>query len=203
MADTTEPQTDLTFPYLLELDLTQQQQDVIDQLVYDSFDMYWKLPIDRDRCNDLIRHETTTEGTECYNPLLALKGDKIVGLICSYPTEELDLRQRASLLSIMRVLRGAERGEFKKTLEDDSYTVEELPFTDGQYISRVAVAQSARGMGIGARLLEKFLALHHGKRISLHVDKTNEPAIGYYLNSDFIFCRGTGFTKLVMTLPKQ
>lgn len=194
---------DLSFAHLLDVQPTESQTEDIKQLVYESLDLYEQLPIDFEQCMDLIASEVSTEGTECFNPMLAMNGAQVVGVICHFSVGELELRQRNSMLSIMRLLDRKRRQMFRQMLAKENYTVAGLPTTDGVYISRVAISNSLRRSGVGSQFLKRFIADHPAQKISLHVDQNNVPAIGLYQQFSFKVHGNKDTRKVVMQRPSD
>jgi ribosomal protein S18 acetylase RimI-like enzyme len=62
------------------------------------------------------------------------------------------------------------------------------PPSGSLYLSRIAVAESARGRGVGRRLVDDFVAAANGAAVSLHVRADNKPAIQLYQDAGFV-CR--------------
>jgi ribosomal protein S18 acetylase RimI-like enzyme len=189
----------LVFKAFDEIAASDEQVAQVKNLVFHSLDLYGDLPMSVESCSELIFDEISTSGTECYNPLMALAEDRVVGIICSFPLTELKARQMASMLSIMRRLDRTARKDLHQKMLLGEYTVAPILADDGIYISRVAIDHNLRNTGYGSKLLRHFLNKHANHRVSLHVDRKNVPAIRYYQKHGFEFERRAEHRKLVMT----
>lgn len=191
----------LVFKVFNEIAASDEQVEQVNNLVFHSLDLYGDLPMSVESRSELIIEEINTPGTECYNPLIALAEDRVVGIICSFPLTELKARQMASMLSIMRRLDRTGRKDLRQKMVLGEYTVSPILADDGVYISRVAIDHNLRNTGYGSKLLRHFMNKHANQRISLHVDRKNIPAIRYYQKHGFELERRAEHRKLVMTHP--
>lgn len=189
----------LKYKTLEEISASDEQIEDVKRLVFESLDMYEKLPVDIERCLELIWADIRTPGTECYNPLIAFSEQNAIGIICSFPADELKARQMASMLSIMRHLDRQSRKEFREQMLLEEYSVAPMSSDEGVYISRVAIKRELQGAGYGSDFLQHFLSIHPNQTVSLHVDRNNLQAIRYYQKHKFEFLGDKECRKLIMT----
>jgi ribosomal protein S18 acetylase RimI-like enzyme len=173
-------------------------RDELARLVLTSFDLYGAVPVSAANRVHLIGEELLTDASECADGWCALVDGRPVGVICCYPVNELAVRQRTSLLSLMRGLTGEQRSMFRRSLFKRGYSVEPIIRDNGLYISRVGVHSSYRGGGIGRRLIDRAVAEFGAKEVFLHVDKNNLTAIGFYISLNFQFFGSNNARKVVM-----
>lgn len=162
-------------------------------------DFYGMIPLDHDSTLDLLADEIRTEGTECSNPFVATCDAKLAGIICWFPVAELQARQQGSLLHIMRGLDRIARKQFRDFAAPSLALVAPVDTASGRYIARVAVPKTLRGTGLGSEMLQQFASLDPGQPITLHVDRENISAIGYYQRLGFTFSGPDNFRKRSMT----
>jgi ribosomal protein S18 acetylase RimI-like enzyme len=175
----------LNLRYFSTIERSEEHLCAIVQLLIESFDFYDMLPMDQATLTDLIKEEISQSGTECFDPLLALQGDDVVGVICHFPAQELEARQRASMMSVLRRLDRSGRMKLRARLQDKNYGVGITDVYKGTYVSRVAVSKNMRGQGIGSKFWLGFMGKIDGANILLHVDENNHEAIRFYGRFDF------------------
>jgi ribosomal protein S18 acetylase RimI-like enzyme len=173
-------------------------RDKLARLVLISFDLYDTVPVSAAERLHLIGEELLTHESECSNGLCALVDGRPVGIICCYPVSELPVRQRTSLLSLMRGLTGEQRLVFRQGLFARGYSVQPIVGDNGLYISRVGVDSSHRGIGIGRLLIDRAVTEFGAKEVFLHVDESNLIAIDFYISLGFQFFGAKNARKVVM-----
>jgi len=160
-------------------------------------DFYGMIPLSPAALLDLIVDEMHIDGTECYNPFVALVDETQVGVICAYPLAELASRQQGSLLQIMRKLDRSGRREFRDMATRNA-SIAAIESDNARYIARLTVANGMRGQGLGKQIFAEFAAIEPDRPIALHVDRGNDSAIGYYRRLGFDFAGPSDVTKLAM-----
>jgi ribosomal protein S18 acetylase RimI-like enzyme len=100
-------------------------------------------------------------------------------LISVIPAEQLDAAKAAGMARIVRRVPAAQRIAFIRSVA--AYSADVAPLTQpGGYISRVAVAESARGRGLGAALVQAVRAMEPDRPLVLHVRRDNTAALRLY-----------------------
>lgn len=176
----------LDIKYFSTIEHTEAHLSEIVQLLIESFDFYGMLPMDPATLTDLIKEEISQPCTECFDPLLALQGDNVIGLICHFPAQELEIRQRTSMMSVFRRLDRSGRMILKAQLQEENYGVGTTDQYTGIYVSRVAISKNMRGQGVGSKFWLGFMDQTDDANIFLHVDENNHEAIKFYDRFDFL-----------------
>lgn len=141
------------------------------------------------------------EGTEFENAAAAFRGEDAVGLVTWLPLAQLEAAQKAGAVTLMRHIDRSALPPFLRAMSDYGKTVEPISGS-GLYLSRIAVSESARGLGIGRLGVQQVIEAADGDAVSLHVSADNQSAIGLYQSLGFEFAPDGGdFESRVMVRP--
>ncbi|NJL17406.1 MAG: GNAT family N-acetyltransferase [Nitrospira sp.] len=118
---------------------------------------------------------------------LALEGDTAVGAFLAMPGEELNARQKADFLALVKATKGRDRADLQARLEQLK-RMETLADSGDFYIRTIAVVAHRRGLGLGSRVLQECLEVGSRsgfRRFRLDVRADNLPALRLYASFGF------------------
>jgi len=128
--------------------------------------------------------------SEIERVIAAVVDDRVVGLACYYPVDEMEQRQMASLVDLMTA--ASDRRAVTKRVRDFARQIPPLS-ESGLYLARLAVGPAYFGSGVAKNLMD---ALEEETRrqklglLSLHVNRANARAVAFYQKCGFVFGEG-------------
>ena len=178
-------------------DLTTKQIALLLRSALPEF--YGAIPLEADQVDALIVGQMSIKESECFNPLVVLRGEKALAAASLFPSKSLPMRQSSSTAEIVRALDREGRKAFLRAIS--GVTIQPIPDVDALYIGRIAVAADARRQGHGERLIDHIRSQAPGQPILLHVDRQNPGAISFYQRVGFEFISASDHQKRAMMLP--
>ena len=140
-------------------------------------------------------------GSDLGSRLVAAHGNELLGVMCYFPLAELPGRSLQSL----RFLMSKTDDPAKAQQAGRDFAKQVPPLTGaGLYLSRITVAGSCQGMGVGSGLIRQLEELGRAGRqgrICLHVRSSNLPALRFYEKHGYSPCTEKG--RQYLGLQKQ
>jgi len=146
---------------------------------YDCFDM------DRHRLLDTIAAQVIRPGTEVGRTHALWVGEHVVGIASTLAMERLRGAQAFSTALLLHGLAPSERQPATERVGAYSAAVEPVG-SEGVYLARLAVGPQCQGEGLGRLLLSWVCDTFGDQRLTLHVDRANQRAIGLYEQCGFV-----------------
>lgn len=162
------------------------RRDVARLLCLANPEFYEAIGLDEDARLSLLAALVAVPGTDLEPVRVARIDGRVVGMWCGlFPTEQMLGRQLKLLSLLSKRLAPTVWSAFQQ--RGSSYSKALPPPPKGTvYLSRVAVADSHRGSGLGSRLVGDFIAVANGRAVSLHVRSANLPAVRAYERAGFV-----------------
>jgi ribosomal protein S18 acetylase RimI-like enzyme len=154
-------------------------------------DFYDLLPIGTEELADMLGATLGLAGSELENASMGHVGDDAVAVVTWLPLDRLEAARRAAAIALMRSIDRSQAGAFLASVGQYGKIVEPI-CGEGVYLSRVAVAPAARGMGLGRRAVMEVIDAATGQDVWLHVSRNNVIAIRTYEGLGFQFAAGGG-----------
>ncbi len=149
-------------------------------------DFYDGIRLEPDARRELLASLIAIRGTDL-EPVRVIRLDgHVAGMWCGlFPVAQLAGRQLKLLTLLAKRL---DRPAWLGLQQHCASYASNLPAPppDTLYLSRIAVAEPARGRGLGRTLIDDFIATGRGTPITLHVRADNAPAIHAYEQAGFI-----------------
>jgi ribosomal protein S18 acetylase RimI-like enzyme len=169
-------------------------------LIYQSHPEFYDLfSPDRGRLLEAIRQQLEEPDSELGHTKVLVGGDNVAGTLSWYHTSEADDRKMMSLRVMLDVLEPTEACfEGLRKFKEEVPAIE----ADGCYLSRIAVAESRRGTGLGQVLLRDFedeAQCLDCRLAFLHVWRTNSRAIRFYSAAGYQPCSPPELAYLTMS----
>ena len=163
--------------------LTQELQQEAARLVRLAVPPYYQ-SLSFEAAEELIAAEFATPGTELEHCLAAVDGGRVLGILCTYPMQDMAERQYNSFQFVGRTL---ERADFAAFAANLRLLRSDFPEIDGEgeYLAFISVAEDVRGSGLANVLLDRAISHAALDPLFLTVRRDNERARAFYCKHGF------------------
>lgn len=163
---------------------------------------YSLVPLADEQLADAVGEMIGKAGGEMEFASAMLANARAEAVVTWLPLSHLPTAQRMGSIELMRHVGREGAGDFLRAIGGYSKSVEPIEGT-GTYLSRVAVAEDARGRGLGRLAVGEVIDAASGGDVWLHVAADNEAAIRLYQSMDFELSSSSGFESRAMRRPGQ
>ena len=149
-------------------------------------EFYEKVPLDRETLLLLLTEQVDVTGTEVEEVYGFFEGSSLLGILSVVDAAALKDAQTAGTIAIVWELTRDQGVVFRKAMSGYGAGIEDVTDPQGKHLPRMAVLEAARGKGVARALMKHVLDLYGGKKLSLHVARTNEVVTRLHMSLGFV-----------------